>query len=387
MESLLKRIQGSVAFIPSLIALGFGLFAIILIFVPKVQVNSEVLKFIYVENKSDIQFILTFTIGGILTLTVFSFSMVMTTINQSISSYSPRIIPLLLSANDNQYILGFTSGTVVYSLVMSLFLVNTKILEFPKLAAFLAIFFCVISVVLFIYFIHSVTQSIHINHLLRQSFTNTRNNLEYLKTFETINKDKVVQNIKNQISIRCNSCGYMSMPNFKKLSKLANKFNLEIYLSICPGNFVYDKDKICFVSGKTSPKIINKIIKCFKIDKSEPMNVPAVGIKHLVEVAIRASAPGEKDVGTSIAAIHYLTQLFIYRQELGDFYLVNNDDNEMPSVYFEIISFDTLISYSFKEMEAYMKDDPVLMEQLKLSLNKIKNFNKNKNEFNEVLSS
>lgn len=295
----------------------------------------------------------------------------MTTINQSISSYSPRIVPLLLAAKDNQYILGFTSGSIVYSLVMSLFLVNLKPFDFPKLAAFFAILFCITSVILFIYFIHSVTQSIHINHLLRQSFNNTKKNLNHLKEFEQIEDEKLPSESDDVSIIRSEHCGFFNMPNFHKLYKIADKHNLKIWVQPYPGGFIYENDTICIVEGQVSQNVKKHLLRYLKIDKSEPMNVPAIGLKHLVEVAIRASAPGEKDIGTSLAAIQYFTQLAIYRQKLKDNYLVRLHKDSKNFIYFKIVAYDILIDFSIKEMRSYMEDDSLLMKHLSNSLSRI----------------
>ncbi|MBK7570359.1 MAG: DUF2254 domain-containing protein [Bacteroidetes bacterium] len=54
--------------------------------------------------------------AGIITLTVFSFSMVMIVLNQSASQLSNRILDKLIGSRFQQVVLGVYVGTIVYSL-------------------------------------------------------------------------------------------------------------------------------------------------------------------------------------------------------------------------------------------------------------------------------
>ena len=60
-------------------------------------------------------------IGGVFTLTIFSYTMVMDVMNRSIVSYSPRLLPLILSRRYHQVMLGFSVAlTIAHALIMLL---------------------------------------------------------------------------------------------------------------------------------------------------------------------------------------------------------------------------------------------------------------------------
>ncbi|NIU61616.1 MAG: DUF2254 domain-containing protein, partial [Pseudomonas stutzeri] len=52
-------------------------------------------------------------VGGIISLMVFSFSMVMVVLNSAASSLSPRVIPALISSRSHQVVLGVYLGTII----------------------------------------------------------------------------------------------------------------------------------------------------------------------------------------------------------------------------------------------------------------------------------
>ncbi len=85
----------------------------------------------------------------------------MNVLNRNINNYSPRLIPMLLNQKHHQIILGFTSGTIIYAMTLAVAINSPNVKYFPGIAASIGVLFGILSVLLFIYFIHSVSQSIH----------------------------------------------------------------------------------------------------------------------------------------------------------------------------------------------------------------------------------
>ncbi len=184
MLAYLKRLYKSIALLPSIIALCFVVLAILLNLIEIDYAEYSLTDALAVSDKKDSQYIFSFIIGGIFTLTIFSYTMVMNVLNRNINNYSPRLIPLILSERHHQLILGFTSGTILYSMVMSLSLTNDNGAYFPTMAPGLGILFAMACVLLFIYFIHSVSQSIHINYIIDEVYKKAQRDLRKFKSKE-----------------------------------------------------------------------------------------------------------------------------------------------------------------------------------------------------------
>lgn len=366
MLNQLKQIYRSIAFLPFMIAFGFGILAIILVVFP-IQIKGTFLDFLAITKKGTIETILSFVIGGIFTLTVFSYTMVMNVLNRSISNFSPRLIPLLLSQRNHKLILGVTTGTIVYGLVLALFVSNDSEKAFPDLAAALALFFAIICVGLFIYFLHTVSQSIHINYVLKESFNETHKNLQrqleeqqyYLETEEPT---------EWPYSIKSKHCGYLQQVQLEYLSKSAAKYDFTVKIIPVMGNFVLEDEILLKLSKKPDKKLERKIRRAIDVELSESMDVSEIGFKHLVEVAIKASSPAINDPGTSLTALDYLTQLFIIRSKIKPHNAFRKNGG---TLYYTPVPAEKLLYLSFTEMKRYMNDDPALIAKLKNSLKTI----------------
>lgn len=295
--SIIRRVINSISFLTFCIALAFGLLAALLgAFRPDFLDDYPSLA---ISDEKSIKFILSFTIGGIFTLTIFSYTMVMDVLNRSISNYSPRLIPLILREKHHQVILGVTSGTIVYCLVMAAFISSDKHDEFPSIAAPLAILMGIVSILLFIYFIHSVSQTIHVNYVLRKSFVNTKSRLIQLEElpFRKTQESRPDSFWKEQICFE--QCGYLNRIRTRKLIYLSEEHGMELKLLKTMGNFVLEGEPVLAVSKQVSKNIRQELMRCISIDRAEAIGVIEIGFKHLVEVGIKASSPAINDPGTA----------------------------------------------------------------------------------------
>ena len=364
MLNRLNRLIHNIAFVPFLIAFAFGALATVIVAFP-IQVKGTALEFLAITDKSNIQTIISFVITGIFPVTVFSYTMVMNVLNRSISNFSPRLIPLLLSQRDHKVILGFTSGTIVYGLVLALFVTNSSEKPFPDLGAAVALLFAVICVGIFIYFLHTVSQSIHINYILNESFENTRKNLQ--KSIDPNGTFLTFEEPENWAhEIKTKKCGYLQNVDLDYLSKLAKKHDFIAKIAPEIGNFVLENETLIYISIKPDHKLLKKLWRVLEVNLNEPMDVPEIGFKHFVEVAIKASSPSINDPGTSLTAIDYITQLFILRSKIKDHNAYKGADGE--SIVYKTVHFNKLRYLCFTEMKRYMKDDPALISKLNNAL-------------------
>ncbi len=364
MLSIIKKIISSIALIPSLLALSFIVLAMLIIYIDlPFDVPTYLERFVITE-KGDVQFILTFIIGGIFTLTIFSYTMVMNVLNRNINNYSPRLIPLLLSERHHQIILGHSAGTIIYAMIMSVVIASGSSSDsFPKFAASIGVFFAIGCVFLFIYFIHSISQSIHINHILKEIYDRTIQN--YINQDSTHHKSQRVTGFEEQDShFKVENPGYFHQPKFEELIKFCEKNDVQVNLLVIPGQFVLKGDQLFSYNSKHD-ELISKVSNFFAVDNEVPLDVPEIGLKHLVEVAVKAMSPAINDPGTAKAAIDYFTQLCISRSDY-DYY-----HHEMVQISSKVsrvmLDQDDLIKYCFIEMEHYMKDDPIMSDVLKIA--------------------
>lgn len=373
MLSILRKIYNSIALLPTGIALFFAIIAIVQISFPFKQSGlPPFFDGIIITDKGDLQFIFAFIIGGIFTLTIFSYTMVMNVLNRSINNYSPRLIPLILSERHHQLILGFTSGTIIYAMIMSIAASGNNVDHFPLLAAFIGVVLSILCVFLFIYFIHSVSQSIHINYIIRKSYDRSCKNMEHWKKIEKWGvHTSHPTDLVDWETYTTKDCGYLQLPDVKDLIDLAEKKETHIYIDHQPGMFILKDEVLIRMSNKIYAHEHN-FSKQVSIDSRVPLELNETEIRHLVEVGIKGSSPAINDPGTSLQAIDYITQLLIARKELK-----GNTSFTKNGTYFVFLPFlsnTVLATFCFEEMWTHMKDDPILVLSLEKAL---KTLNKN----------
>ncbi|WP_156340019.1 DUF2254 domain-containing protein [Nonlabens sp. YIK11] len=367
MLSTFRKIYNSIALLPTGIALFFALMAIGQISFPfNDDYLPDFLDGIVILEKGDLQFIFAFIIGGIFTLTIFSYTMVMNVLNRSISNYSPRLIPLILSERHHQLILGFTSGTIIYSMIMSIAASGDNVQEFPPLGAFVGVMMSILCVFLFIYFIHSVSQSIHVNYILRKSYDRSLRNQRDLQDLEHIGCHKdTPQDLESWEGVQAKDCGYVQLPDIKDLADFAKDNHAHIYITRLPGTFIYDGEVLIRTSKAFEAKNHN-FSRQVSVDSRVPLELNETEIKHLVEVAIKGSSPAINDPGTSLGAIDYITQLLIKRGQLQGYNCYSTDNEHF--VYIPFLANEDLAAYCFEEMWNYMKQDPILVKSIKMAI-------------------
>lgn len=367
MLAYLKRLYKSIALLPSIIALCFVVLAILMNLIEIDYAEYSLTDALAVSDKKDSQYIFSFIIGGIFTLTIFSYTMVMNVLNRNINNYSPRLIPLILSERHHQLILGFTSGTILYSMVMSLSLTNDNGAYFPTMAPGLGILFAMACVLLFIYFIHSVSQSIHINYIIDEVYEKAQRDLRKFKSNEEFFSKYEEQDLEHEIT-NSGSCGYLHDYNVTQLYKDAKKLNVSLQVVKFKGAFVLENEVYLKSSRELNEDELKKITDHFVIDHTVCSDVFETNVKHLVEVGVKACSPAINDPGTALNAIDFLQQLMINRFKFEDYNCYSQDSSQQRIVFNSIAKKD-LFETVYCEMYHYMEDDPVLSQVLNAHIN------------------
>ena len=142
---------------------------------------DETLPFLLVRDRTVALSLLTTLIGGLISLMVFSFSMVMVLLSNATSNLSPRLLPSLIGSRRHQMVLGTYLGTILYCIVIAMgFGLDTEDGTPPSTSLALAVIFGIVCLGLFIYFIHGVSMSIQVGVVLRSAHERTFASLENL---------------------------------------------------------------------------------------------------------------------------------------------------------------------------------------------------------------
>ncbi|WAC02076.1 DUF2254 domain-containing protein [Lacinutrix neustonica] len=370
----LYRLTDNIAFYPSLLAvLGF-IFTYIMIYLEEKGISKYLLETfpaLVINNTETARSLLTTFIGGLISIMVFSFSMVMILLNQASSNFSPRLLPGLISNRRHQVILGFYIATILYCIFILVYIEpNGDKYQLPGFAVLFAILFMVNCLAAFIYFIHSISQEIQINNIMDKIFNISKRRMLYLIDHEKYSEDDF-PDTKNWHKYNSEKSGYLQNVSLENIAKIAKAQDTKIDVVVIKGLFISEKNTLFTSETALDDDTIKKITEHFDFSKSELIEDNYVlAFKQITEVAVKAMSPGINDPGTALNAIDYLSQLFSLRIQKNDKSQAYIDD--IPYVSVATVNFKVLIFQVMAELRTYCKHDVVIVEKLLIMLYHLK---------------
>ncbi len=367
--SSLLFVRNSIAFYPAILAAGLTVLGVLSIALEEQLMTKSLLDklpILVINDPDTARSILNTMIGGIISLMVFSFSMVMILLNQASSNYSPRLLPGLITNKKHQIVLGFYLGTILFSILCSInVLPGEGKYTIPSLSILLGILLSIMCLILFIYFIHSISESIQISNIVKNLYDDGVRDLEKLQKEDAVNPNHDLPVLHE---LHADRSGYLVSVSMDSLLNMAEELDLHIEIQQAIGLFLRKGDLAYKVSRPLNEADQEKLINCLHFNVNESVNSSHFStIKNLTEIALKAMSPGINDPGTALLAINYLTLLIAKRMQLDDkiFFESTDDENEKTGRVSQcLMSFDQLIFYTFGELRTYVAHDQLVVSKI-----------------------
>ncbi|WP_162053098.1 DUF2254 domain-containing protein [Pontibacter pamirensis] len=371
-----QYIVNSIGFYPTLISIFFFALALLMLYLEAQGLSShfkEDLPFMIITNGETARLILSSITTGVISLTVFSFTMVMLVLNQASANFTPRVIPGLISYKSNQRVLGLYLGTLVYTLII---MVNVRAEYYnsslqdnslPGFSIFLAMCFTFLCLSFFVYFIHSISQTIQIESILESIHTVTHKELS--KAIEEDNGPEVPNVFVNSHTwhyIESPKTGYLQSLDEQAVLELCCKYNVVLDFELSLGNFLIVGIPFARINKRLDnmDEFKENFFELVDFYREERPSVNYLfGFKHITESAVRALSPGINDPGTAIKAIDYITDLFVLRMQLTDQKVLCDKDGA-ARIRFQHETFENLYALSLSPIRLYGKGSSVVVLRL-----------------------
>lgn len=360
----------SIAFYPAIISIAFFLFALLALYTEFLGISQYIkgnLAFIMVDHVDTARSVVNTLMGGIITLTVFSFSMVMLVLNQASASFTPRVIPGLITQKSNQIVLGFYLGTIIYLLLISSN-IQSDFFEFeiPRIAIFLGICFGLACLGLFVYFISSISNSIQIGNIVKQLYKQTKKKLESEIDSGAHTSESEISDTNDWKVVKSPLSGYLHKIEVVDFLHIAEENRLKIQFLIPIGSFIVKNNPLMKIENASGfdQEIEERLLKHCIFFHQEIISQNFIhGFKHITEIAVKALSPAINDPGTAKNCIDYLTDLFALRMQLSDYEMLCKEKGR-PLVFLQEISLDDLLYFCLTAIREYGKSDPIIMFNL-----------------------
>ena len=263
----------------------------------------------------------TITVAGVV------FSVTLAAVTYASGQYGPRLLSTFTSDRGNQVSLGVFIGTFLYCLVVLRTIRSAEetsavtagaIREafVPHTAMFGALTLAVASIAVLIYFVHHVTDSIHINNVIARIGKGLLDDIARQRdgsdpTTDCANDDLPLVDGRAVLSAET---GYIEALDEQALLTLAAERDWRVEVLVIPGDFVHQRRPLlCINAAEADDTDSGRDVFSFGRKRSalQDLRFP---IDELVEIAARALSSGVNDPFTAVACIDWLGAALI---ELG----------------------------------------------------------------------
>lgn len=374
LQAFVKSVINSIVFIPSIVSIAAFLLGIIILSfeAPFLQNVFSSVPLIQVNEIGTLRAILTSFLTGIISILIFSFSMLMILLNQTASQYSPRILSWLIGKRANQWVLGIYLGTLIFTLLLLLNLPrNTDFRPLYNFGILVNALLVFISIVLFVSIINNVSRDLQISNIISDIYKQTLKRMAQETTNAT---EKELDQLADTgwLPYPAEEPGYLQNIGQERLVSIASRYDVCIKIHFHVGYYYMKGDPLFYIRQKQVGTELKKEIGAhFVFYQGERIQDNSYyGFKQLSEIAVKALSPGINDPRTANSCIDYLTDLFaIWMCKKDTRYL--RDDKGIIRLLIYPPSFTDLVNISLMPILTYAKNDINILQSLLVMLRKL----------------
>jgi len=310
----------SIAFLPAIIALSFLFLSFLMIQLDFSETGKAIklnLRWISLKDASKARSIIYSIVSGIISLTVFSLSMVIILLNQAASQTSNRVLNQLFGNRFQEFVLGFYLGVIVYALFLLSTIRNVDSgIYVPSINVYLLIVLTIIDIFLFIYFLHRFTQSVKYETIIHRIFVDTIASLK--KSCFLKDQPEIIVSKEEGFKINAYNLGLYQGFDRVQLLELCEKKNALIFFLYTVGTVVFKNNSLLIVVNKSSlsEDFESKLKTLINIHRGQEIDTNYYyyyGLNQLMEIAINALSAGKNDPSTAIISLRSLADLLTYK--------------------------------------------------------------------------
>ncbi|MDQ2862418.1 MAG: DUF2254 domain-containing protein [Bacteroidota bacterium] len=361
-----QRIINSIAFYPALIAIFFLILSFLFTAFDFSEAGKNFkshLHWLSLKDATTARSIISSIVSGIISLAVFSFSMVMIILNQTASQMSNRILDKLIGNRFQQIILGIYIGTIVFALyLLSTIRDVDSGIYIPALSTYFLIFLTIADIFLFIYFLHFITQSVKYEVIIQRIYRDTCASMKAACMLKHGLKKEIA--MPGSKIINANRSGVYEGFNRRELVEICTDNECAIHILQPPGKFVLMDTPILEASKELNESVVNDLMNVLYLHDDETIeNNFFYGFRQLTEVAVKALSPGINDPATAIECLRALSKLFLFRMSNSPDTAIKNKQGQIWITTTQL-SFEEIFSSCILPIWDYGKNDRMIQNEL-----------------------
>jgi uncharacterized membrane protein len=371
---IVEDIRRSYWFLPSLIAaIGFGA-GLALVYLVAMIGDAWLGRFswFYGSRPEGARSLLSTVAGSTITVAGVVFSITLAAVTYASGQYGPRLLSNFVRDRGNQATLGVFIGTFLYCLVVLRTIRSAEETSadtggavreafVPHVAMFGALALAVASIGVLIYFVHHVTDTIHINNVIARIGRGLLADIAQHcgdQPEADEGRNQADQTANKGSPVPATKTGYVESLDESALREVAIKRDAVVTVLAVPGDFVHRGRPLLLVEPD-GDEALNACSNLFSISrKRSALQDLRFPIDELVEIAARALSPGVNDPFTAIACIDWLGAALIDLSAMPGRSALVRDEEGCVRLVMPRLSYADYVQTAVGQLRHYAAKDP-----------------------------
>lgn len=331
--------------------------------------RTESLRFTFGAGPDGAREVLSAISTSMITFTGLVFSITIVVLQLTSSQFSPRVLRTFLRDRVSQLSLGVFVATFVYSMTVLRTVNGTDDDSFvPSIATTVGLALLLLSVAVFVAYIHHIATAIQVSSILTAIGDETRDGIERRYPADRGSPDRYVHPPEpDELAqvIATPRFGVIVGVDEERLVGLAAELDVVVHTDRRPGDFVPEGAPLLQVVGDAEPPDVDALARCFTFSRERTMQQDvSFGFRQLVDIAERALSTGVNDPTTAVQVLDQLHDLLrrLATRPLRDG--LHADDQGVVRLVTPPETFADYAHLALDEIDAYGKDSAHVADRL-----------------------
>jgi uncharacterized membrane protein len=259
--------------------------------------------------------------GAMISVAALTFSITVLVLSLGATQYTPRVIRTFMGNRATQTVLGVFVGIFVYCLIVLRVVQGGSgdAAMVPSISVTVAILLALVGVGFLVFFIHHIASSIQASDIISSVSSDT------IETIDKIYPERLVPRNPGEAIWRlgrdqkhewfgvCSTrTGYLQSVDLDGLVDFAKQYRVVVKMEKSAGDFVVRGLTIASITGIPNSAITRKLNSLYSIGHYRTVDQdPGMGVRQLVDIALKAMSPSINDTTTAVMCIDFLSAIMI----------------------------------------------------------------------------
>lgn len=305
--------------------------------------------------------------GVFLTISIFSFTTIVTVLNKYSSSVSPRMLQTFIDRTDVLGLFGIFISGFFYSVISILMLQNVGA-EDDVMAGSFAIAYAIVAMIGFVVFAKQVLENIKISNIIEGVYIDC----DALIDGEVARREKAKRyeddKDAKEFPVLATTTGYFFEVQSETILKALEGIKAEFTIKKRIGEYTTEGESLGMLklfggknlSGEEIEKLTDTIARALVINMFKNIQDDYHhGLVILTEISVLALSPGTKDPNTAVMCVNKISSLLGKLLSTANQFIVLEEDGDTKIIY-QSYSVEDELYLVFSQIITYSGGDPLV---------------------------